>query len=98
MVATLPEYFCRHLRVALVIGRENFAVARQSSRLTSERLRVFTQVRMMDKGQAIGPQLCRELTEIGLDGLRADMDQRIEAEDEIDRARRNHRQAVALVQ
>src|SRR5436189_4504657 len=52
---------------------------------------------MMDKTEAAGGQLRGELAEVSLDRLPLDMDQRVEAEDEIDGVIRNACQAVSLI-
>src|SRR5213078_2533297 len=52
---------------------------------------------MMDERHSSLLQLRRELAQITIDGLRTHMHQRIEAEDEIDRAIGNRRETVAFV-
>src|ERR1700745_2908439 len=56
-----------------------------------------TQVRMMYEPDTIGSQHARQFGDKSVDDIRLRVDERIEAEDKIDRSIRNHRKRSSVV-
>jgi hypothetical protein len=65
--------------------------------LFHHRIGVLAQVRMMDKPLAANLQFLAQLANVGFDNFAPRVNQRIEAEHEVDRIIREHRERTAVI-